>query len=233
MGAKRLGRRIWSIGSGLPFPINAFLVEADAALTLVDAGIRPMAGAILRAIGRLGLPLAQVVLTHGHFDHIGGLPAVLRRWPVPVLAHPEEIPFLLGKYRYPALLRLPIQQTSTFRQPATPAKPLVDPRFLRALDPTEAPAGLQPRHCPGHTPGHTAYWAPDEGLLLAGDLFSAYVPGRLGRPTPSLTVDMAQAVRSGALVTELQPARMALCHGGVVRRPHDLYPAYRRRHLRE
>ena len=233
MGAKRLGRRVWAIGSGLPFPINVFLVELGGGLTLVDAGIRPMAGAILRAIGRLGLPLQRVVLTHGHFDHIGGLPAVLRRWPVPVLAHPEEVPFLLGERRYPAMLRWPTKRPSTLRRPAMPAKPLVDPRWLRALDPAEEPAGLQPRHCPGHTPGHTAYWAPDEGLLLAGDLFSAYLPGRLGRPTPSLTTDMAQAVRSGALVTELRPERMALCHGGVVHRPHDLYPAYRRRHLRE
>lgn len=227
MGLRRLGRRTWSLGSMFPFPIHVFLVEAGGSLSLVDAGIPPMAGAILRAIRSIGLPLAQVVLTHGHGDHVGALPAVLAAHPVPVRAHPEEIPFLVGARRYTDLLRrsgVPVR--------AAPAKPIVAPQSLQPLAPGEAPGGLQPHHTPGHSPGHTAYWVPDEGLLIAGDLFTAFRPGRLGRPMPFFTPDMPQAIRSGAVVEDLRPQRMAVCHGGVIANPHLQYPAYRRRYLR-
>ena len=217
LGVRRVAPGVWSIGILLPFPVHAWLVAHAGALTLVDGGLAMMGPAIVRTIAATGLPLRQVVLTHGHFDHVGGLRAVLARWPVPTLAHPEELPCLLGRRGYAG-------------RPA-PGRPLVEPSLLRALQPGERPGGLEPRHCPGHTPGHTAYWLPGEDLLIAGDLFSAYLPGRLGRPTPFLTDDMAQAVESGALVEELRPERMLVCHGGLVRQPHRLYPAYRRRHL--
>lgn len=36
---------------------------------------------IAAVIDRLGLELARIFLTHGHFDHVEGVPALLRRWP--------------------------------------------------------------------------------------------------------------------------------------------------------
>jgi glyoxylase-like metal-dependent hydrolase (beta-lactamase superfamily II) len=218
VGVRRLSPRLWAVGVLLPFPVNAALVAGEDGLTLVDAGLAMMGRALVRAIGATGLPLRRVVLTHGHFDHIGGLRAVLAAWRVPVLAHPDEMPFLRGERGYAR------------RRP--PGRPLVEPGLLRALAAGERPGGLEPRHCPGHTAGHTAYWLAEESVLLAGDLFSAYLPGRLGRPTPFLTDDMARAVASGALVLSLRPERMLVCHGGVVRWPHLLYPAYRRTHLK-
>jgi len=218
VAVRRLSPRVWSVGVLLPFPVHVWLVESEGGLTLVDGGLAGMGPGLVAAIRGLRLPLQRVVLTHGHFDHVGGLRAVLAAWPVPVLAHPEELAFLRGERRYPR------------GQPAgRGARPRVDPRLLRPLE--DRPGGLEPRHCPGHTPGHTVYWDAADRLLLAGDLFSAYLPGRLGRPTPFLTTDMAQAVRSGAVVLDLQPERIAVCHGGVVRLPHLLYPAYRRRWL--
>ena len=228
MAVERLSPRVWSVGTWLPFPVHAWLVRSGEGLTLVDAGLASMARQVLAAIAATGLPLQRVVLTHGHFDHTGGLPALLAAWPVPVLAHPAEIPFLRGQRRYGLTLRRGRPPLWTGPGPAVAHRPAV-----AALRDGECPGGLTPCHCPGHTPGHTAYWLAEERLLLGGDLFSAYLPGRLGLPTPFLTQDMDQAVRSGALVEALRPERMAVCHGGVVRRPDLLYPAYRRRHLRK
>lgn len=42
-----------------------------------------------------------MILTHGHFDHVGSIEALLERWPVPMFAHPLEFPFLTGREAYP------------------------------------------------------------------------------------------------------------------------------------
>lgn len=223
---RRIGAKVWSLGPSLPFPVHTFLVEAEGGLTLIDAGLPGMAGTILGAIAATGRPLRQVLLTHGHSDHVGALPAVLTAHPVPVLAHPMELPFLRGERRYADLLR-----GFGARAASAPAAAALPAGLLRALEPGERPAGLTFFHTPGHSPGHTAFFAEAESLLIAGDLFTAFVPGRLGRPAALFTPDMAQAVRSGAVVAELRPQRMAVCHGGVLRDPAAQYPAYRRRYL--
>ncbi|MDY0395290.1 MBL fold metallo-hydrolase [Virgibacillus halophilus] len=37
------------------------------------------------------------MLTHGHFDHVGGLVDLVKEWEVPVYAHSLEFPYLTGK----------------------------------------------------------------------------------------------------------------------------------------
>ena len=52
----------------------------------------------LESLGKVDL----VLVTHGHFDHVGGLHYLLEQWPdVPVYAHPLELPYLTGLSSYP------------------------------------------------------------------------------------------------------------------------------------
>jgi len=91
--------------------------------------------------------------------------------------------------------------------------------------------GLVPSHTPGHSPGHTAYYHPEDRILLAGDLFTSK-RGQLRRPMAMFTADMARAVESGAVVKELKPCWVAICHGGKVANPHEQYDAYRDKALK-
>src|SRR5918994_6268790 len=71
---------------------------------LVDAALSMGAARILEvAAERFGeetRPTA-IILTHGHFDHVGALEALLGIWDVPVYAHALELPFLTGRADYP------------------------------------------------------------------------------------------------------------------------------------
>jgi Metallo-beta-lactamase superfamily len=86
--------------------VNSYLVEdADSQRwVLVDAGLKSSAQCILRAaeerFGKGARPEA-IILTHGHFDHVGALPKLIEYWKVPVYAHRLEMPYLTGRAQYP------------------------------------------------------------------------------------------------------------------------------------
>lgn len=71
---------------------------------LVDAALAGYGGAIRAAAEHRfgsGTRPAAIVLTHGHFDHVGSLDELLVEWDVPIFAHTLEMPYLTGRSPYP------------------------------------------------------------------------------------------------------------------------------------
>jgi glyoxylase-like metal-dependent hydrolase (beta-lactamase superfamily II) len=74
---------------------NAFLVEGDDALALIDAGFAHKEAAVfeaIRALRRSPRELKHLIFTHGHPDHIGSAAAIVRETGARTYMHPLDIP---------------------------------------------------------------------------------------------------------------------------------------------
>lgn len=71
---------------------NCYLIgdEKEKVCAVVDPGGSPER--VLEMIGKSGLEPEMILLTHGHWDHVGAIPALLEKWPdLPVYAHEKEL----------------------------------------------------------------------------------------------------------------------------------------------
>lgn len=198
--------------------VNCYLVREDDGLTLVDTGMGGSADAILAAARAEGAPIVRILLTHAHVDHVGSLDALHARLPdAEVLITARDARFLRGDMSLDpgepqVKLRggYPVCQT-------TPA---------RELQPGDRVGSLDVIASPGHTPGHAAFLDTRDGTLIAGDAFQNkagfVVAGtlRVLFPFSALaTWHKPTALETARRLRQLEPARLAVGHGGVIENP--------------
>lgn len=201
----------------------------DGDWVLVDAGLTGTAGTIRRAahhrFGENSRPKA-IVLTHGHFDHVGALVELADEWNVNVYAHPLEAPYLDGRTLYPppdtdanggimpTLARfLPRDSVDISKR----LHPLPDDGSIPFMD------GWRWMHTPGHTPGHVSLWRERDRTLIAGDAFittrqeSAYAIAtqalEMHGPPRYFTPDWTSARESVQELARLEPEIVVTGHG--------------------
>jgi glyoxylase-like metal-dependent hydrolase (beta-lactamase superfamily II) len=218
--------------------VNVFLVgdDPDAGETgwcLLDAGVGPCAGTIRRVVHARFGPGARpgaIVLTHGHFDHVGAVRQLAAEWDVPVYAHPLELPYLDGRSPYPPPDPSVGGGAMAWMAPLYPRGPIDLGRRLHPLpDDGSVPGAIGWRwvHTPGHTPGHVSLFRDGDRALIAGDavlttrqesLFSVLrqAPG-VYRPAAYYTSDWAEAGRSVRKLADLAPRILATGHGRTLR----------------
>jgi glyoxylase-like metal-dependent hydrolase (beta-lactamase superfamily II) len=201
----------------------------DRGWVLVDAGVmgakRSIQAAARARFGEGARP-AAIVLTHGHFDHVGVLEDLAEEWDVPVFAHTLERPYLDGSASYPT--GDPSVGGGLFGRlsPLFPTKPVDVSRNLRILpeDGTVPPLpGWRWLHTPGHAPGHISLWREADRTLIAGDAFvttaqeSVYAVAvqepELHGPPMYLTIDWDAARSSVRVLAALEPERVITGHG--------------------
>ncbi len=194
---------------------------------LIDAGIHGSAPLIVSAAEeRFQSPPKCIVLTHGHFDHVGALRALVEQWDVPVYAHLFEHPYLNGNASYPPpdpsvggglMARL------------SPLYPRGAYDFSKWLHPlpigytVPEMAGWTWIPTPGHTPGHVSLWRASDRCIIAGDAFittkqeSAYAVAtqhlELHGPPMYFTQDWEAARSSVVRLASLEPDLAVTGHG--------------------
>ncbi|MDL2343547.1 MBL fold metallo-hydrolase [Deinococcus sp. MIMF12] len=209
--------------------VNAFLLGLPGGdWVLLDAGMPGTAGLIRRAADEYhaGRPPVATVLTHGHLDHIGALRELLKAWPVPVYAHPLELPHVTGQAPYP-FPDPTVGGTTSLLSPAFAPGPFDFRPHVQALPEDGAVPhlpGWRWLHTPGHTSGHVSLWREEDRTLIAGDAFVttkqesaagafALRPTLIHRPPAYYTPNWDEARDSVRRLSALHPQLVLTGHG--------------------
>jgi glyoxylase-like metal-dependent hydrolase (beta-lactamase superfamily II) len=203
--------------AGLPtgattLDVDVLMIRTGDRIVLIDSGLgalSPTTGRLLRNLAKAGVEPSQVtdvVITHGHADHIGGL------WTPNGPATFPNARVRMTTAEWAALQRSP------------------PPGFVSAVGPQVATfepgavilPGLTAVSVPGHTPGHTAVQIESGGrsLLAIGDAAHHYVVS-LREPEFTISFDADPAVAEAsrrALLTRLSRV------GERIYSPHFPYP---------
>lgn len=204
------------LGPGL---VNAYLVEEQGGVTIVDTGAAGYWKALpdeLAAMGRSLDDVKAVVLTHAHSDHIGFAERIRSERGVPIRVHTDDVPLTkkpatpkwqgslgFGALRFIAfaigagMLRTPppILEVGTFADGET----------------LDVPGRPRIVHAPGHSPGSAAIVVERRGVVFVGDAFVTLdvLSGATGPRISPFNGDRDMAIAS---LERLEPigARIAL-----------------------
>lgn len=201
------------------FPVNAYLIEEVDDLTLIDAALPYSAKAILEAARAIGKPIARIVLTHAHGDHVGALDALQAALPdVPVHLSARDARLLDGD------LSLDAGEAQSPIRGDVPRKLRTRPDVL--LQDGDRIGSLLAVAAPGHTPGSMAFLDTRSGALVVGDAFQVRggfaVSGQLQWrfPFPAMaTWNAPTALDSARRLAKLSPSLLAAGHGRMLERP--------------
>jgi hydroxyacylglutathione hydrolase len=151
-----------------PIGTNCYVVRsgpAAAEAVVVDPGGEP--DRLLRELAERGTRCAAILITHGHWDHLGGVADLAKETRAPVHMAEEE--------------RVLLEDVNSFTPPGVQLQPYT-PDVLLQGDETRDLAGItfSTLRVPGHSPAHLAYHA--DGCLFSGDLIFAGSVGRTDLP---------------------------------------------------
>ncbi|HUY58821.1 MAG TPA: MBL fold metallo-hydrolase [Solirubrobacteraceae bacterium] len=198
---------VWVLRGGLPRVMNVYLIEDEGGVTVFDAGIAQMTGAIRAAGARFG-GIRRVVLGHADADHRGGAAGL----DAPIYCHPLERSAARSPSPYRDYWNLGLLRAWS--------RPLLT-RLLAGWDggalelagnveEGEEIAGFSVLHLPGHAPGLIGLYRAEDGLALVSDCFYTLNPetgiGNAAHvPHPAFNLDTNQARESIRRLAALGP----------------------------
>jgi glyoxylase-like metal-dependent hydrolase (beta-lactamase superfamily II) len=165
-------------GAGFTVPEDAavYAIHIDGHAALVDAGCGASAAKILKNAKACGIKpdrIGLLLLTHCHFDHVGGAAAIRERTRCRVVAHSLDAPFLEEGDNV-------VTAASWYGGRVHPLS--VDISLSGARETLEIGGRpLEAVHIPGHSPGSLAYLIHSDGkrVLFAQDVHGPLAPSLL------------------------------------------------------
>jgi glyoxylase-like metal-dependent hydrolase (beta-lactamase superfamily II) len=151
-----------------PIGTNCYIVRsADDAPEAVVVDPGGEAERLLQELERMRARCVAILITHGHWDHLGGVADLADATHAPVYMSEDE--------------RVLLEDVNSFTPPELQLRPYSPDVLLRG-DETLDLAGIrfETIRIPGHSPAHLAYHA--DGCLFSGDLVFAGSVGRTDLP---------------------------------------------------
>ena len=186
------------LDAGNPGPMtgtgnHTYLLASAGCAMLIDAGVgHPRHLAVLEsALRQKDAALMTVAVTHGHSDHISGVPAIAGAYPTAAFA------------KFPSPADCALEGIEWHR--------LEDGDTLRCGD---IPVDVV--HTPGHSPDHLAFWHAQSGGLFTGDLVIA---GSSVVIDVDRGGSVSEYLRSLERVLALRPRRLYPAHGPAISDP--------------
>jgi glyoxylase-like metal-dependent hydrolase (beta-lactamase superfamily II) len=223
--AREIADGIFAIDTGFrgrTGAVGAFLVVGPDGLGLIETGPTTVQASVLAGIRDAGHDigdLGEVVVTHIHLDHAGGLGTLMRDRPqIRAWVHPVGLPHMLRPEKLIAsATRIYGDQMDALWGPFLP---LPEDRVRATEQGTAISLGgrrIVPWDTPGHASHHVALLDEQTGTLFTGDVAGVRMQGTTVPvpPLPPPDIDIAAWKRSIVRMRELAPERLALTHFSV------------------
>ena len=179
---------------GVSFEVRCFVVADAGGVVLIDTctpGSTEAIGRALVSVGAAWSDVSDIVLTHCHFDHAGGLAESSQQASgATIWAGAQDVPEI----------------------------PTLDGRAVRPLAEGDRVGELRVLHTPGHTPGHISLLHEAASVLFIGDLVGS-MDGAVVFGPSAFTADPNMSRRSLQRMVGLAPERILFSHGGELSHP--------------
>lgn len=165
-----------------PVQTNSYLIYDDQTMETIVVDPADNASRIQSVVEENGLKPVVILLTHGHFDHVGAVSALKQIYSIPVYCHEQEEDVLESPERNMSLL---FGNPFSLKADGT----VKNGEILHYLG-----CDITVLHTPGHTKGSCCFYFEADYFLMSGDTLFAESVGRTDFPTGSMGT-LVQSIR--------------------------------------
>lgn len=154
-----------------PLQTNCYIVGCEQSMEAAVIDPSWNGRSIAATATEKGYIITHILLTHTHFDHLGGLAELAGETNAPIYVHPNAIPMMQHSTMSAAMFGI------TITAPPAPTHTLTEGDIIHV-----GKLQLQVLFTPGHAPGHVCFYIPTHHVIFDGDVLFQRSIGRTDLP---------------------------------------------------